>query len=201
MRDIYDTSVRPAHVGDAAHLARLIDTAGEGIPNWLWRQSAEPGQSPLAFGVERALTRSGGFSHKNAIMAEVFGEVVGMVLSYPILKAPTEDPETLPAPIAPFIELEKHSAGTWYVNALAVSPGYRGIGIGTTLMDEAESAARQAGYDHLSIQVYEQNIGAVRLYERLGFIVTQRARVRRHPCQPYYTGDVLLLEKRLAGTI
>ena len=50
----------------------------------------------------------------------------------------------------------------------------------------------------MSIQVYEQNVGAVRLYTKLGYEIAAREPVRLHPCQPYYTGDVLLLIKNLA---
>ena len=49
----------------------------------------------------------------------------------------------------------------------------------------------------MSIQVYGQNSGAVRLYERMRYASTAHAAVRLHPCQPYYTGDVLLLVKRI----
>lgn len=36
-----------------------------------------------------------------------------------------------------------------------------------------------------------------RLYRRTGFEIFAQAPVTLHPCQPYYTGDVLLLFKRL----
>ncbi|MDW3223936.1 MAG: N-acetyltransferase [Paracoccaceae bacterium] len=201
MKDFFELNFRPAHAGDAEHLAKLIDIAGEGIPTWLWAKSLERGQSPLEVGVNRALRRTGGFSHRNATLAQSYSEIAGMVLSYPIDKLPKENPDDLPLPIAPFLELEKSAVGTWYINALAVFPAFQGIGIGNSLMEEAENSARQHGYDRVSIQVYEQNIGAVRLYERLGYSVTERAPVRHHPCQPYYTGDVLLLEKVLSSTV
>jgi len=49
----------------------------------------------------------------------------------------------------------------------------------------------------MSIQVYAQNIGATRLYARSGYVETASSPVRDHPCQPYYTGDVLLLKKQI----
>lgn len=192
-------NVRQAEAGDAADLAKLIDIAGEGIPAWLWGQSCGAGQTPLDVGTERARREVGGFSYKNALVAEKNGATLGMVLSYPINEAPTSDPNELPAPIAPFVELEAQSVGTWYINALAVFAGARGAGLGTRLLTAAEDQAAAAGYRQMSIQVYGQNSGAFRLYQRLGYGLAERAAVRLHPCQPYYTGDVLLLLKSLTA--
>ena len=133
----------------------------------------------------------------NAIVARIAGDVAGMVLSYPIETAPEDDPDDLPAPIAPFVSLEKHAVGTWYINALAVYPEHQGRGLGRSLLKHAESQAQQQGHDKVSIQVYAQNHGAVKLYGRLGYEMTSREPVREHPCHPYYTGDVFLLIKRL----
>ena len=177
----------------------LIDIAGEGIPTWLWAKSVDANNTILDIGAERARRSSGGFSFTNASIAGIRGKTAGMLLGYPILEAPDDDPDDLPDPIAPFVELEKKSVGTWYVNALAVFAEYRGTGTGSTLMTYAEQLARDAGMKKMSIQVYGQNHGAVRLYERLGYGLVARASVREHPCQPYYTGDVLLLMKQLAA--
>lgn len=195
MKDLLEHTTRLAKPDDAEDLARLIDIAGEGIPSWLWAKSADVGQSPLDFGISRARRETGGFSYKNALIAERSGDVLGMVLSYPIDAAAAEDADDLPPPIAPFVVLEAQSVGTWYVNALAVRAGAQGGGIGCALLEAAEEQAAEAGYSKLSIQVYAQNTGAVRLYHRLGFKTVSRSPVLMHPCQPYYTGDVLLLLK------
>lgn len=191
--------IRPAKPSDAPTLAKLIDIAGEGIPRWLWSRSSSDGQDPLDVGAERARRTEGGFSYRNALVAERDDRPIGMVLSYAIDTAPDDDPDDLPAPIAPFVELEAQSVGTWYVNALAVSAGWRGAGVGSALMQAAEDLALKAGYRSMSIQVYSQNAGAVQLYERLGYRDHARARVREHPCQPYYDEDVLLLLKPLSS--
>jgi hypothetical protein len=38
-------ALREATPADAPALARLIDIAGEGVPNWLWTQMADGGQT------------------------------------------------------------------------------------------------------------------------------------------------------------
>jgi len=191
------SKIRKAAPSDAADLAKLIDIAGEGIPSWLWRQNNSLSQNPLDIGEERARRTSGCFSFANAHVFEHSTSVLGMVLSYPIDEVAEANPDDLPDPVAPFIELEKHSVGTWYVNALAVFAGHRGCGLGTQLLSAAEGKATASGYSRMSIQVYAQNTGAVRLYEQRGYEVTARSKVRLHPCQPYYTGDVLLMLKTL----
>lgn len=189
--------LRQAQISDAEYLAKLINLAGEGVPNWLWTRACFEGQTPLQIGIERAKRTSGGFSYTNALVATPADTPVGMVLSYPITEAPTDDPNDLPAPIAPFVELEKRSVGTWYINALAVFSEAQNQGYGTHLLSAAQDLARAAGYNRMSIQVYEQNTGAVRLYERLGYQRVASDPVRLHPAPPFYTGDVLLLMKQL----
>ncbi|MDJ0628299.1 MAG: GNAT family N-acetyltransferase [Rhodobacter sp.] len=178
-------------------MAQLINVAGEGIPNWLWTQACVEGQTPLDVGTERAKRSSGGFSYTNALVAEDGRRPLGMVLSYAITEAPADDPSDLPAPIAPFVALERLSVDTWYINALATFRDFRGKGIGSRLLDAAEGLAAAGGLDVMSIQVYGQNTGAVRLYERHGYELAAKEPVRLHPAPPYYTGDVLLLKKKL----
>jgi ribosomal protein S18 acetylase RimI-like enzyme len=192
--------VRPATVDDAPILAKLIDIAGEGIPHWLWSGMAAADQSALAVGEERARRETGGFSYRNALVAEARNEVAGMMLGYRVAEPTAEDRAdvaSLPEPIRPFVELEHEAAGTFYVNALAVLPGRRGAGIGGALLRAAEARARELAATRMSIQVFGQNTGAVRLYRRFGYRQTDSRHVLLHPCQPYYDGDVLLLEKDL----
>lgn len=189
--------IRPAKADDAYNLAKLIDIAGEGIPNWLWSMSADESNTALDIGAGRAQRTSGGFSFTNAHLAEVNGAVGGMLLGYPIIDVPDDNSNDVPPPIVPFVELEKHYTGTWYINALAVFAEARGNGVGTNLMKQVELKARAVGLSKMSIQVYAQNRGAVRLYKRLGYQFAASAPVQDHPCQPYYTGDVLLLTKEI----
>jgi hypothetical protein len=54
----------PARRADTQHIAALIDQAGEGIPEAIWADYTQPGQSPMAFGAERAGSDEGNFSWK-----------------------------------------------------------------------------------------------------------------------------------------
>ncbi len=194
-------TIRQADASDAESLAKLINLAGEGIPNWLWTRACVEGQTPLEIGVERAKRTSGGFSYTNALVADPFGYPIGMVLSYAITEAPAENPDDLPAPIAPFVALEKLSLNTWFINALAVFEEGQNQGLGSQLMAAAEDQAWANGFAKMSLQVYAQNASAVRLYQRLGYVHVASEPVRLHPSPPYYTGDVLLLMKTLNSNV
>ena len=49
--------IRQTEPWDAESLAKLINLAGEGIPNWLWTRACVEGQTPLEIGIERARRR------------------------------------------------------------------------------------------------------------------------------------------------
>lgn len=53
--------------------------------------------------------------------------------------------------------------------ALAVSPGYRGRGVGTQLMQAAEDYAKRHGVRRLELEVFGKNEGAIGLFKRLGY--------------------------------
>jgi ribosomal protein S18 acetylase RimI-like enzyme len=72
----------------------------------------------------------------------------------------------------PLLGVEDHVArGECKISPLAISPEARGQGIGTALMGRVEAFARQRGYAFLSLEVVDTNVGAQRLYRRMGFEV------------------------------
>jgi ribosomal protein S18 acetylase RimI-like enzyme len=69
----------------------------------------------------------------------------------------------------PLQELENRAPGTWNVSVLGVLPQFRNLGLGTELLRMADERARKLGKRGMSIIVSDANIGARRLYERLGY--------------------------------
>lgn len=55
------------------------------------------------------------------------------------------------------------------VQNLGITPSHRGRGLGTVLLHEALVGFRQTGRGRAYLEVTAQNLGAIRLYERLGF--------------------------------
>ena len=58
-----------------------------------------------------------------------------------------------------------------FITDLWVLPEYQGRGIGTALLDKIESGIRQRGYSAARLDTHARNIGAIRLYKRLGYRV------------------------------
>ena len=188
---------RHARPGDDCLLAELIDRAGEGLPRVLWARAAEPGQDPMEVGAARAARMTGGFSYRNAVVLDVDGTAAGMLLSYR-LDDPYEigDLSEVPRVVRPLIELEARAPGSWYVNAVAVRPGFEGRGHGRRLMELAEDLGQDAGATDISLIVADENARARGLYERLGYVVRDRRPVVGSPGFAH-GGDWLLMVKRL----
>jgi ribosomal protein S18 acetylase RimI-like enzyme len=51
-----------------------------------------------------------------------------------------------------------------------VSRRYRGLGVGTALLDAAEAWSRRQGADKLVLSVFPHNAAALGFYERRGFV-------------------------------
>ncbi len=59
------------------------------------------------------------------------------------------------------------------VHDLAVMPSHRGQGVGAQLLAFVEGIAREGGACKLTLEVLQGNVGAMRLYERMGFATYQ----------------------------
>lgn len=97
--------------------------------------------------------------------------------------------------LIPYSKLE--DPGSYYICGMAVYPDYRGRGIGSKLLKLAENNARGHGLQKLSLIVFEQNVGAKRLYERSGYFEKAREAVVAHPLI-HFEGDAVLMAKELA---
>lgn len=182
-------SVRPARREDAADLARLGDMAGHGLPSFLWRRTAAPGQDPFEVGVARAARDDADFSWRNAVVVEDGGRVAAALVTYPI----GDEPEPLDGlgPIVGTLQaLENRALGSQYVNVLAVYPEFRRRGYGRRLLEEA---ARRAGGRPLSLIVEDGNVAARRLYEDFGFRVGAEVPMVKEDWQSEGTAWVLML--------
>lgn len=139
--------IRPAVKQDASELVCLIDCAGYGIPLGVWDGMLGDEASVLEVGRKRAMREEGGFSYRNAWIAERNGAITGALVGYRLEdEIDLSDMDDAPATFRPLMKLEAEAPGTWYVNVLAVHAEHRGQGIG----------------------------GARRLYEAKGYKVTAR---------------------------
>lgn len=195
-----DPAIRAARKADASEMVALIDCAGYGMPLWVWQGMQKTDEaSVLEVGRKRAMRDEGSFSYRNAHILEDMGQVVGMLMGYPI-----EDPydmgdlEKTPEAFRPMVELEAQVPGSWYVNVVAVHAEYRGKGWGSCLLGHAEYLARQTRNETMSIIFESRNLNAYRLYERLGY--REAARRPRVPFPGDATGsEEWVLMKKLVS--
>jgi ribosomal protein S18 acetylase RimI-like enzyme len=152
-----------------------------------------PGLEPVEIGAHRYAREEGNFSYTSCVVAEREGEVIGQLCAYPEVASAEEPDEAVDPVLRPYARLE--IPGTLYISSLAVFDGFRGMGLGTEMLSIARKQARERGLDALSLLVFEQNTGAVKLYEREGFREVDRAPVIPHPLI-HHTGDVLLMSAR-----
>lgn len=192
--------IRKASIHDCRAIAELALIAGEGIPAFFWEQSKEDGEELLDVGARNAASEHANFSYRNAHCALIDNAISGMLLAYRLPEAEAaQDLGAFPEFIRPLIELEQCVPGSFYINMLATYPRYRGRGVGTGLMKIVDRLAAEAGCATISVEVFEQNAGALRLYQRLGYRVVEQRDVVAHSCHPY-TGRVLLLTENRSST-
>ena len=171
--------IRQATAADAAHLVRFINMAADDLPLHFWRKSVGPDGDALAYGHERAARETGSFSYRNAWLSEVDGAVAAGLLGYPAEVDPAPIAPDTPAIFVPLLELEAMAPGSWYLNVLATYDVFRGRGIGSALLAEAERIARAAGHTSISLIAEDTHLDALRLYRAKGYQeVARRAVVK-----------------------
>jgi len=197
---------RDATVDDCPAIARLMQIASEGVCDYVWSlQQAEFPNLPLVeIGAKRYAQGEGNFSYRNCVMAvndnaKAETPVQGLMMTFAIPPpdaAATTDPseDEISPEMAVLVPYRLEQPNSWYICALAVFEPYRGQGIGTQFLELAAEQARSRGMSQLSLLCFEQNSGALRLYQRHGFQVVARAEVVPHPLI-HPTGDVLLMTK------
>ena len=177
---------------DSRRIAELFSISSDGVVNYLWMtlEPEYPGLVPIEIGAVRYAREEGNFSYTNCVVAELEGEVIGQLCTYPVEANAEESQEPVDPVLEPYARLEV--PGTLYISSLALFEEFRGLGLGTRMLSIAKDQARGRNLDALSLLVFEQNAGAVKLYKREGFREVDRAPVVPHPLINH-TGDVILM--------
>lgn len=79
----------------------------------------------------------------------------------------------------PLIRVNEAGRGEYFIDAVAVLPGFQGRGIGTRLLTYAEEEASNAGLTRCSITVDVVNDRARCLYQRLGYRIVELIRIKQ----------------------
>ena len=193
MQAVSDVVFRPARREESRTIAELYRISSDGVADYIWTGMAESGENILDVGARRYARENTDFSYQNVTVATVGHKVIGMMAAYAM--GPVEEPSTeldfdVDPVLRPFQILEQPNS--YYVSGVAVFPAHRGSGIGGQFMQRAFNEARARRLPQVSLIVFEQNVGAKRLYDRLGFREAMREPVVPHPLI-HYAGDALLL--------
>jgi ribosomal protein S18 acetylase RimI-like enzyme len=173
--------IRPAQANDSALAAKIMYLSMGGLADHLFDQDAKTIEAFIAKLFKR---NAGRFGHKIAVVAEMDGQPVGMLISCAGANLNQLNLTTLfhffsvtgIKQALKFIwrgirlpggkEAEKDE---YYISNLGILPSAQGCGIGSYLLEYAEQMGRAIGLYKCSLIVGLHNKNAFRLYERRGF--------------------------------
>jgi ribosomal protein S18 acetylase RimI-like enzyme len=72
--------------------------------------------------------------------------------------------------------LPKERENAWVVDSVATMPEYRGKGVAERLLQAVMAEGKKLGYPIVQVNMYIGNESALRLYQKLGFTVTEETR-------------------------
>lgn len=175
--------IRKAVPGDAAEAAALIHEAIGDIAEVLTGEKTEERIQEVLQGFFRQNVNR--LSFNNCVAAVETDEICGIVVAYHGNEA-----KELDRPIIerlrkmwgnPELTVEKEAEPEdYYIDTLCVKREYRGKGFGSMLVEAGEQLAKRKGYTRVSLNVEEDNTGARRLYEKLGYELQKVITINGH---------------------
>lgn len=188
------TNFRPAERSECRAIATLYRISSDGVADYIWIKLAAPEEDILDVGQRRYEQEDLVFSYKNCVVVTHDEKIIGMLVAFPMEIEPVANELEEDPVLVPYSKLEE--ANSYYICGMALVPEYRNQGIGRKLLALAEDTAREMSYEKLSVIVFEQNEGALKLYKRHGFKEVAREPVVPHPLIRH-TGSVLLMIKAI----
>ena len=177
--------IRPAVDGDAVLLAPLFLESSGGTWAAVLRARSASRQPVEALAIAAFQDRFQTLSIANTVVAEEGGQLLGGLCAFqetaaaPLENSDSPLPVSLSRALQPFRELV--DAQSLFIAELACRRSARGRGVGRRLLESALADAASRQLPRVSLRVFSENVGAVRLYERLGFTVTDSRALVPHP--------------------
>ena len=168
-------TIRQAQPQDArAVVPLIIDAIGEIANRLTGEQTASMVEQELTVLFKREDNRH---SYLNTFVAVEGEQVLGILVYYNGEQAIQMDSNLvkwLEEKNAPSIAIDQEAhQDEYYIDTVCVAPEARGKGIGTLLIQFAIEQTKQRGFTKLSLNVETQKEDARRLYERMGFVITE----------------------------
>jgi ribosomal protein S18 acetylase RimI-like enzyme len=166
--------IRQAQITEAHAIAPLIYDAIGDIANNL---TGEHELHKILASLERLIMETTNrHSYLNTYVAVQEETVLGIVVLYDGKqgKALDHQLETQLAAKNIYVSLDVEARDEeYYIDTICVSEKARGLGIGTKLLQFAEQHGKELGYDKISLNVELEKVDARRLYERMGYVITE----------------------------
>jgi GNAT superfamily N-acetyltransferase len=186
---------RPAVVEDSEAIASHICASGGGLYEFLF-DDLVPFMTAADFIAGGVASEHYPLCYRNCLVAADAGSgrVLGVANVFPADELKHDRYSLLPSGRHDHVRamLELQDWGSMFLNALAVGEHSRGGGIGSALLDQAESRARERGFDRLSLHAWADNTRALDLYKVRGFVPVAVADVAPHPRLPHVGGSILM---------
>ncbi|WP_339102037.1 GNAT family N-acetyltransferase [Candidatus Enterococcus clewellii] len=127
------------------------------------------------------------YGYKRGLVYEVEGQVAGIAFGYS-----AEDEPTIDEPLKN--TLKKHGfnenlqlfidpetlPNEWYLDTISVGADFRGLGIGSKLLEALPELAKREGKSVIGLSVDKANPNAKRLYERHGYKFVEERMISGH---------------------
>jgi ribosomal protein S18 acetylase RimI-like enzyme len=113
-------------------------------------------------------------SYQNTLVEELDGRVAGIVVAYPgkgarQLDLPLEQAAAVRRGEPDYRIETEAEPDEFYLDTVSVNPAFQGQGVGRHLIESIYELARRNGYQEVGLLAEIGNLGAQRLYQRLGF--------------------------------
>ncbi|MCH4825961.1 MAG: GNAT family N-acetyltransferase [Planococcus sp. (in: firmicutes)] len=169
-----EIAIRQANPSDAEKVAPLIINAIGKIANHMTAQKdSEAVREKVENMVRGENTRH---SYRYTYVATLDGKITGILVLYHGNLAETLDryliEQLKKQGHERTLEPEAHT-DEWYIDTVSVDSAYQGKGIGSKLLNYAEELVSSNGGGKLSLNVDIDKEGAIRLYKRLGYSVSE----------------------------
>ncbi len=191
-----DIIYREGKIEDCDKIAQGIDLASGGIIEFLFHgllKDYTPDQV-----MSNVLRDEKGYeTYKNAIVAEYENEVIGIVYSYPAKYhgISEETRRFFPKERLEFLAefFNSRVEDSLFLDSIYVDEKFRGLGVGSKLIQLTKEKAKKQGFSQLSLMVMNSNRVARRSYERNSFSIVKHVDVKEHPLIPNKGGIYLLV--------
>lgn len=187
---------RNAKKNDSPMIVKLMLIAAGGAFEFLLHDLIS-NVTPEQIMLQKIYQKDNLFSYQNCFVAEMDGEVVGLLHACSTKEAAEEEggydniPKDRLKYVQPFFDLKINNS--YYLFHIAVLQECRGMGVGHCLLEAFKQHAKKRGFKKVSLQVWADNVNGISLYEKHKFKIVAKGDIKRHPLLPH-DGGILLME-------